>query len=141
MSDDAPIEYTPLQEVFDRVVRHLYAQRKKAKYVDDDGELACAYRGENGTKCAVGCFIPDEDYTARIEGGGVNVAIGRYANLGRDWAKRLDRAGTFELLRKLQMVHDHNEVASWPFALQKVAKEFGLTWPADIPGSDPWTPA
>ena len=31
----------------------------------------CAYRGSNGTMCAWGAFIPDEEYTPRMEGRGV----------------------------------------------------------------------
>lgn len=35
----------------------------------------CAYRGSRGTMCAWGVFIPDKDYTPRMEGRGVGGTI------------------------------------------------------------------
>lgn len=52
-----------MQEEFDAVVAHLYKQGKKAM-----SGKGCAYRGENGTMCAVGCRIPDEMYDPKMEG-------------------------------------------------------------------------
>lgn len=51
------------QEVFDKVVNHLYTQGRPAK---EDGK-SCRYRGPNGTKCAVGCLIPDDEYRPIME--------------------------------------------------------------------------
>ncbi len=51
------------QEIFDKVKAHLLAQGKRA--VNGDGN--CMYRGMDGTKCAVGCLIPDELYTPLLE--------------------------------------------------------------------------
>ena len=52
-----------LQETFDHVVRHLAKQGGPA--LNRDG--ACMYRGPNGTKCAIGCVIPEHLYTPDIE--------------------------------------------------------------------------
>lgn len=52
------------QEIFDRVVRHLAKQGRPAAY--DDG--TCAYRMPDGEACAIGCLIPDENYSRRLEG-------------------------------------------------------------------------
>lgn len=51
------------QEVFEFVSKHLFEQGVQA----GDG-VKCYYRGPNGTKCAVGCLIPDELYEPRMDG-------------------------------------------------------------------------
>ena len=53
-------------EVFNKVEAHLLAQgvrsiRKSKMYM-------CAYRGEGGLRCAVGCLIKDEFYHEDLEG-------------------------------------------------------------------------
>ena len=45
------------QQVFDYVVEHLYKQGKPSM---SNGK--CAYRGENGLKCAAGILISDDVY-------------------------------------------------------------------------------
>lgn len=57
-------EFLDAQTIFDRVASHLLAQ--KASAFDHDGN--CVYRNYQGLKCAVGCLIPDQDYTSKIEG-------------------------------------------------------------------------
>ena len=52
-----------MQHEFDAVVAHLYKQGKPAMANGD-----CAYRGKNGTTCAVGCRIPDSLYHKEMEG-------------------------------------------------------------------------
>ena len=54
------------QQIFNKVAKHLLKQGRRAR--DGNG---CAYRGENGTKCAVGCLIPDALYDDRLEGSSV----------------------------------------------------------------------
>ena len=49
------------QEVFDVVAKHLLTQN--AKSMDDPWDEMCAYRGENGRRCAVGALIPDDLYS------------------------------------------------------------------------------
>ena len=51
------------QEIFDSVLAHLRKQGDAS--LNASGK--CAYRGEGGTACAVGCLIPDELYDPRIE--------------------------------------------------------------------------
>lgn len=50
------------QELVDFVVRKLFQQGKQARANHD-----CAYRGSDGTKCAVGFLIPDEEYHRELE--------------------------------------------------------------------------
>jgi hypothetical protein len=52
------------QEIFNKVADHLLTQGKPALF-DEIGD--CAYRGQDGSMCAVGCLIPDELYTPEME--------------------------------------------------------------------------
>ncbi|MGQ7794435.1 hypothetical protein ACUN0C_18675 [Faunimonas sp. B44] len=78
------------QEAFDTVVRHLFKQGKQAKFG------GCVYRGPEGTKCAVGCLIPDELYSPKLEGRSVFSLPQRV----------LDQLPAPSLLDKLQQAHD-----------------------------------
>ncbi|MGQ7794513.1 hypothetical protein ACUN0C_19080 [Faunimonas sp. B44] len=80
------------QEAFDFVVRHLFKQGERA--VAEGG--GCLYRGPDGTKCAVGCLIPDELYTPRLEGNSVFMLPQRV----------LDQLPAPSLLNELQIAHD-----------------------------------
>lgn len=51
------------QEIFDTAAIHIIKQGKPG--VDKHQE--CKYRGEGGSMCAVGVFIPDDKYDASIE--------------------------------------------------------------------------
>lgn len=54
------------QEIFDKVVMHLFTQKRQAGI-----HGKCYYRMTdqfgNILKCAIGCFIDDEDYTEDLE--------------------------------------------------------------------------
>jgi len=59
------------QEIFDKLVVDLVCQGKTSTRTDSYGYERCSYRGENGTKCAVGMLIPDHIYEPEMEGYGV----------------------------------------------------------------------
>jgi hypothetical protein len=53
------------QAVVEKVLKHLWDQGR----VSYDPSLnGCAYRGEDGTKCAIGILIPDDIYSFDMEG-------------------------------------------------------------------------
>jgi hypothetical protein len=52
-----------MQQEFDAVVAHLYAQGKRAAVLG-----RCKYRSDEGTMCAVGCRIPNNMYNPAMEG-------------------------------------------------------------------------
>jgi hypothetical protein len=59
--------YESLQEIFDKAYVGLAKQNwRRAITITAGGQVACAYRGENGTKCAIGHVVPDEMVTADI---------------------------------------------------------------------------
>ena len=59
------------QEIFDRVVEHLAQQKKRSMYDKD----TCAYRSEDGLKCAIGALIPDEYYDSEFEEKNISTLI------------------------------------------------------------------
>ena len=112
-----------MQQEFDAVVTHLFKQGRPARYSIHEG----AYRGPNGTSCAVGCRIPDEMYDPEMEGDNVGSAVCAY-NLPKEIEMYL---GMFS---KLQNAHDACRteedgtfsLASLRAHLKYVAEEFNL---------------
>lgn len=105
------------QEVFDKVAKHLLIQGEKSIGVADK----CAYRGENGKKCAIGCLIPDAKYDPSFEG----------KPLSRDDADEVLRAAGLgwhqrDLGQELQLVHDGEEPENWKGELYAIATKFDL---------------
>lgn len=112
------------QEVFEKVAKHLLKQNAKARAIvhDTDPDAiyndipGCAYRGDNGTKCAVGCLIPDELYKPDFE----NISVrwlGHNTNNDNEKSLRetlelLDLAD-FAFLGDLQDIHDGKPVDQW----------------------------
>lgn len=108
------------QEIFDTVVRHLAQQGHKAlrRGVVDN---ACAYRAPDGSKCAVGCLIPDDLYRFDFEGENAWV-VARELEHELPWLKAHG-----DLLGFLQSVHDNWPVEDWPSKLTRLAADFSLS--------------
>ena len=120
------IEIMNQQEIFDKVATHLITQGVQATSVKESGGYpSCAYRGDNGTMCAAGCLIPDEEYNPEFEGldwVDVEIEIPSLASL------------TFEghdLISSLQIVHDTKSnwlsIDGLKNALRDVASDYGLS--------------
>ena len=92
------------QEAFDKVTAHLLKQQVKS-YSQEEG---CMYRGPNGTMCAVGCLIPDEDYRPKFEGLSVRPTKLQTTHKGyKELAEAVGKLGVSPwLLYCLQRVHD-----------------------------------
>jgi hypothetical protein len=120
------------QSAFDAAATHLIAQGRKCFGLNIK---ACAYRGPDGTRCAVGALIPDELYDAFWESNPIRNVLD-YSDGIRDHFEQTDTL----LLVRLQMVHDLFPVEAWPERLRDTAKTFGLTLPAclaPIPTPEP----
>ena len=111
------------QEIFDTVVRHLYAQGEQA--VTAYG--ACRYRTRTGLKCAVGCLIADEDYQESMEGN-LSVLLAHYTNKPSIAAL----VQHYYLLADLQLAHDSDENWASPermrHDLRRVAEQHKLSY-------------
>jgi len=112
------------QEIFDKVATHLLKQGRRSTQ-PESGEM-CAYRGADGTKCAVGVLIPDELYNDMMEGRTiVGLLDSEQYNLP-EWMSKNEG-----LLGSLQSVHDREsrwkDSATMKRALRTVAGDNRLT--------------
>lgn len=128
-----------LQEVFDYVASHLLTQNDRSLLPDGNG---CAYRGDNGRTCAVGCLIADDEYEAIDllfrRDSEQDPAAEQESIEGTTWmsvCRVMNRAGITrpsekmqELLTGLQRVHDQYNVRDWRHILSRTATVFGLTF-------------
>lgn len=116
------------QEIFTRVAVHLLRQGRPSLM----GDGACAYRGDDGLKCAVGVLIPDELCTPGFmefnNGSGV---------MSFDVQDALEKANVVDkydfnsllFLRTLQGIHDSTPPEAWQRVLVLVANDHGLSMP------------
>lgn len=76
-----------LQEVFDKVARHLLTQGQRS-ILRETGR--CAYRGDEGCMCAVGVLIADEHYHPKLEDNSVGSGMfnRRFAAVGSRRTRR-----------------------------------------------------
>ena len=111
------------QTIFDRVAAHLLAQGRPS--LSDIRLGACAYRGEDGLRCAVGCLIDDAHYREDTEGHSVqhrDVVQAVKNSLGlQHLAPR-----TADLLGDLQHLHDLTPPEEWREGLKELAHQYDL---------------
>lgn len=121
MTYNPQYDHTP-QGVLDFVCKHLLTQGKPSKSKQAGG---CAYRGDDGLMCAVGCLISDDEYEPDMEGVTINAA---QVLTVFSWAE----PSTISLLESLQGVHDNWEPACWREELEALAKSYGLRFPEGL---------
>lgn len=131
----------PLQEIFARVWLHFVAGKGEASL---DGSK-CKYR-RNGmasdpVRCAIGVFIPDAEYDPSMDGydSGLSVVIRHSPTL-----RRLLGEERYEVLSKLQMVHDNAALAAveslegedqgFHALIETGLRQFALRYALSIPG-------
>ena len=108
------------QTVFDKVVKHLLTQKRRS-----ESKRGCAYRGEGGAMCAVGCLISDKAYDPEIEGSSV-FHLRVQETLAESGVPTYNRMRF--LLADLQYLHDECSISLWKEDLQDLAKQHNLTW-------------
>lgn len=117
-----------LQETFDKVARHLLTQQAKAEQPDGN----CAYRGEHGRKCAVGCLISDEEYDPKMEGSSVPCEKEyAYPSAGTSILQRWMESHGYGtpvglFLVGMQKIHDAKDPPSWRYYLALAANKLHL---------------
>lgn len=125
----ATLPQATMQQVFDQVATHLLTQGKQALMassallkaqmlgIEFVAATVCAYRGENGTKCAAGCLISDDEYVQHME--------------GNSWRELVEQGlvpgHLLTLIARLQSIHDHHFPEEWKDSLERTAKDFGLS--------------
>lgn len=108
------------QEIFDKVWAGLKGQGFERSITE---EGICVYRGPNGTKCAAGHVLPDEEYDPEYdEGGGCHVGI-------IPWFANNFHDSEYSFLVTLQRIHDkpYLEASVLERKLRNFAAEQGLT--------------
>ena len=112
------------QEAFTTAARHLLTQKERSLLSGAWIYVRCAYRGDSGKKCAIGCLIPDTLYDFNMEGTAIgDLLLDR--NAVSELLDHVDRS----LLVKLQRLHDDpTKTPNWKTELVNLAKEFDLKW-------------
>ena len=112
------------QEIFNKVMTHLFTQGKPAKTRKGD----CRYRTKNGLKCAAGVLIPDEMYRTTMEEKCIYDVCKYYSDVHRHLGEE-----NIGLIASLQDLHDGlygNDVWWTTNNMRKAAREiaemFGL---------------
>lgn len=104
------------QETFEIVWNGLKAQGFERSLMRGN----CAYRGPNGAKCAAGHLIPDDEYSADMEGRHCLAIAGGDLFFGSNPC----------LVSSCQAVHDHNFTPGRvEQCLRDLATDRGLTVP------------
>jgi len=121
------------QEIYDKIATHLLAQNAKSTGKREPSLAlmpGCRYRGANGLQCAIGCDIPDDEYSPELEGR----SIRRLIEMGAFSAKRRTEYNEhLELLIDLQSMHDNVPVSLWLDRLDEIASAHGLKPIESIP--------
>jgi hypothetical protein len=123
-------------QIFERCANHLLAQGKRSMAHEEGGinnDLQCAYRGDAGLMCGVGCLIADEHYTGDLEGQSANSNPVSYAlqrsgvEVNTRWYVGPYSYTVKRLLEKVQELHDKVEPEDWRDKAADIAESLGLT--------------
>lgn len=122
-----------IQEVFDRVVKHLLTQGNTSFSPNGSN---CAYRGVDGLMCAVGCLIPDNLYNPLMDSDNDEFGFpkdidGIVEHFGLESLfdfKVTDRSEEdfISLLADLQSMHDMRPPSTWESRLKLLATDHNL---------------
>lgn len=114
---DMKIRFKTDQAIFNFVKTRLLQQgRKSLTKIGAFPGTSCAYRGKDGTRCAVGWLITNDNYKSEFEGAGVYDVI---AALQASGVQVIVDSTTYQLLRNLQDVHDSQKPSRWPGAFRR----------------------
>lgn len=130
MTKAKPFLNLDLQEAYVTMVTHMRQQGRPSLAAGD----WCAYRGRDGTKCAIGAIIPDSAYNPSFENDPIDLVAAR---LGAD-----EHARNF-LGNAQRMLHDDptramsggdSFMAGVEIGARRLADLYGLTYtPAEEP--------
>jgi hypothetical protein len=109
-----------INEIFYKVEKHLLKQNKQAMVRN-----RCKYRTSSGLSCAVGCLIPDEMYTNKLENRDVSCLPSDVLTpiIGVQFTRRERK---LHLLDDLQEMHDNILPEKWPTVLAAIKNAFNI---------------
>lgn len=108
------------QEYFDKTITHLATQGHRAMGGIVLNEAVCAYRGNNGDKCAAGIHIPDDKYEQKMENLRISNVI-TYYHLEEYFPNRM-------LASILQRAHDVEENWTNPETMITVLRNIAVSF-------------
>lgn len=111
----ANLESSSEQEVFDWIAHNLLTQNERSG-AEFEGVVTCAYRGENGRKCAAGWCIANSEYDQNFENTIWNV-------LAMDG--KVPKAHE-SLISSMQCIHDSIPVHLWKDKLRDYTVSYNL---------------
>ena len=106
------------RQVFEKVKTHLLMQKAKSFVGRPE---TCAYRGDNGLMCAIGCLIKDEFFDPSSNK--FDLFNSRVVSM---LECSLNETLTYEdlgFLSILQEIHDNEEPKDWPVALDNLERQ------------------
>lgn len=125
--------YESNQEVFNTVAEHLIRQRRRSMIrAGRSNQETCAYRGEDGLRCAIGACVPDD--VQFPEGRPISVVM---LNWIEHYRLVFGPGVSIDLLKGLQDIHDQFGVDEWPLALKRIAAHYGLQLPPSLAATAP----
>ena len=115
------------KKIFNTVKNHLLKQKEKSYFEGLDGGKSCAYYGDNGKKCAVGCLIKPEFYDIDMEDKDIGSIVIRQALIESGVpVNSKDSVNIIDMLSSLQELHDGIPVKYWKEKLNELAVEYKI---------------
>lgn len=108
------VELMTSLEIIDRVTKHLLCQGVPSETAYE----SCAYRGEEGRKCAVGVLIPDDEYKSYWD-----IRFGTKIEVVKSKCPSL-RGMDLQLLKELQEIHDSRRPETWAWKLAMLRSKY-----------------
>lgn len=108
------------QEVFDHIAIHLLTQMEKSMSVYNTmGQYRSDSKLYQNKKlsCAAGCLMGDKEYIPELEGNSWEVLV----------ENDLAPNDHFEIIQKLQRIHDWEDIDSWKQLLINLANKHNLS--------------
>lgn len=123
------VKYLTIHQIFDKVSKHLLKQNAVSQRVFDAGEnlLECAYRGDNGKMCAVGCLMDDFQYkqlARHVEG--KDISNGNVCHVLEASGVNTYNCNIYNMLCRLQVLHDSVQPSGWAAGLETINKDFKI---------------
>jgi hypothetical protein len=112
-------------EVYEYIKNHLISQGEKSELHTSFAngsqvDNACAYRGDDDKKCAVGSIISDEFYTNSLEGKACHQedVLEAIEKSVPNWVVNPS------MLQEMQIIHDEKETHEWSLMLEDMIRFF-----------------
>lgn len=114
------------QEIFTKAVNGLRKQAAKSFRITHSRGEECAYRGEEGRKCAIGHVLPDEKYCPEMEGLPVTELRNDFEVDSIIMPSDLSESDGIAFLIRLQSIHDSYLPSAWENKFKDLTLDFPI---------------